>query len=207
MDGIHDMGGVCGFGSLQTRRDELPFHAAWEPLPYIIAILAKQNGWWTFDAGRHSIERIPARDYINSPYFDRVLVGMATLLVEHGLLSHEDIEERAGGKGSFPLSVPIGPGHASRGGRESFKVGDQVRVITAPPPGHIRIPGYVQGKTGVVLKVTAPVPFPGEAGHGLKVREQPTYHVKFNSEEIWGEVVDGSSVVVDLWESYLDPVN
>jgi nitrile hydratase len=204
MDGIHDLGGMSGFGSLQKQRDQKPFHAAWEPLPYIIAILAKQNGWWTFDSGRHSIERLPTREYFNSPYFERVLIGMATLLVEHGLLTHEDLEQRAGGKGSFPLSVAIGPGHESRSGREPFKVGDRVTVITAPKPGHLRAPKYVQGKTGVVLKVTAAVPFPGEAGHGLTARDESTYHVRFNSDEIWGEVEDRSAVVVDLWGSYLD---
>ncbi|WP_055135024.1 nitrile hydratase subunit beta [Pseudomonas corrugata] len=204
MDGIHDLGGICGFGSLSKRRDELPFHAAWEPLPYIIAILAKRNGWWTFDAGRHSIERIPAREYISSPYFERVLIGMATLLVEHGLLTHEDIEQRAGGKGRFPIAAPIGPGHESRSRRDPFKVGDRVSVISKPQSGHVRIPGYVLGKTGTVLNVTAAVPFPGEAGHGMNAKDEPTYHVRFEGDDIWGEVKDGSAVVVDLWESYLD---
>lgn len=129
---------------------------------------------------------------------------MATLLVEKGLVTHEELEKRAGGKGSFPLSNAIGAGHPARSKKKPFSVGDQVQVLTAPLPGHLRAPKYVQGKTGTVLKVTEAVPFPGEAGHNLPVHEEPTYHVCFDGKDIWGEVEDGSTVVVDLWESYLD---
>ncbi|MFJ4156273.1 nitrile hydratase subunit beta [Pseudomonas sp. NPDC089752] len=203
MDGIHDMGGMEGFGKLEQLRDQQPFHSAWEPLPYVVAILAKQKGWWTFDGGRHAIERMPTLEYINSPYFDRVLVGMATLAVENGLISHADLEHHAGGPGTFPLSMPIGKGHASRTRSLPFSAGDRVTVLTAPPPGHLRAPRYCQGKTGTVLSVTEAVAFPGEAGHGLPVHEQPTYHVCFQASDLWGEAEEGATVVVDLWESYL----
>ena len=35
--------------------------------------------------------------------------------------------------------------------------------------------------------------------------EEPTYHVKFDAEELFGSDTDGGSVVVDLFEGYLEP--
>ena len=30
MNGVHDMGGMHGFGKVEPSRDEPPFHAGWE---------------------------------------------------------------------------------------------------------------------------------------------------------------------------------
>ncbi|WP_269138781.1 SH3-like domain-containing protein, partial [Rhodococcus erythropolis] len=35
--------------------------------------------------------------------------------------------------------------------------------------------------------------------------EEPTYHVTFAAEELFGSDTDGGSVVVDLFEGYLEP--
>ncbi|EQC0103248.1 hypothetical protein ACY0L5_004646 [Klebsiella michiganensis] len=69
MNTLHDMGGMQGYNlPFDSVRDQNPFHARWEPLPYVIAILAKHNNWWSFDGGRYSIERLPARQYMEMPY-------------------------------------------------------------------------------------------------------------------------------------------
>jgi nitrile hydratase len=37
------------------------------------------------------------------------------------------------------------------------------------------------------------------------MRREPTYHVEFSAAELWAEAAEeGDSVVVDLWESYLE---
>ena len=37
------------------------------------------------------------------------------------------------------------------------------------------------------------------------MREEPTYHVAFDAAELWaGDAGEAESVVVDLWESYLE---
>ncbi|MBZ9772391.1 nitrile hydratase subunit beta [Mesorhizobium sp. CO1-1-8] len=207
MDGIADMGGKQGYGRLPEQRDNLPFHHDWEPLAYIVAILAAEKGWWTFDSGRHAIERIPPKDYMRGSYYERTLVGLAALYVEHGLVSHEELEERAGGRGSFPLSTPIGVGNASRPHRPDFKVGDKVIVTGVSPTGHCRAPKYCHGKRGEIVGIAPKAHFPGEIAHKIEAAHEHTYHVRFEGSELWSEVEDGSSVVVDLFASYLNPLN
>lgn len=85
-------------------------------------------------------------------------------------------------------------------------MGDQVTVRDEYVSGHIRVPAYVRGKTGVVVhRTTEKWPFPDAAGHGhTDALPQPTYHVEFNTQELWGDAADAGYVVVDLFESYLD---
>jgi nitrile hydratase beta subunit len=206
MDGIADIGGKQGFGRMPEGRDNTPFHHEWEPFTYVCAILAAEKGWWTFDAGRHAIERIPARDYMRASYFERVLIGMATLFVEHDLIPHKELEERAGGAGSFPLSLPIGPGQQSRADRPAFSIGDRVIVTIDSPTGHSRAPKYVHGKPGVIVGIAPKANFPGQMAHKLQTDKEHTYHVQFDGRDLWNEVEDGSSVVVDLFGSYLDKI-
>lgn len=206
MDGIADMGGKQGFGTMPEHKDNRPFHNDWEPFPYIAAILAAEKGWWTFDSGRHAIERIPPKDYMRAGYYERVLIGEATLFIEHGLVSHEELEERSGGKGSFPICPAIGPGDQSRADRPAFSVGDKVVVVNHSPTGHSRAPKYVHGKPGEIVGIAPKAHFPGEMAHKVDAAHEHTYHVKFESSDLWSEVTDGSSVVVDLFGSYLDLV-
>lgn len=202
MDGIQDMGGLQGFGAMPRHDDERPFHADWEPVSYAVALLAAEKGFWTFDAGRHAIERIPARQYMNMTYFERVLCGMVSLSIEQGLVTREEVETRAGGR--IPLALPIGPGQAARRERAGFDVGDRVIVRSLPPTGHTRAPRYIHGKQGTVVRIAPLARFPGEAGHGLPAHKEPTYHVRFAAADLWAEAEAGVNVVVDVYQSYLD---
>jgi nitrile hydratase len=47
--------------------------------------------------------------------------------------------------------------------------------------------------------------FPDASAHGLPRRKECTYHVAFKSRELWSESAEAEdTVVVDLWESYLE---
>jgi nitrile hydratase beta subunit len=203
MDGVHDMGGMHGFGPLSADRDNRPFHAEWEASGYVFALLGSQKKLFSFDGGRHAIERIPAREYMAMSYFERVLTGVASMYVEQGVVSREELERLAGGR--FPLSSPIGPGQAAVREHNGFDVGAAVKVRIWPTSGHTRAPRYVHGKAGVVVGIAPKAHFPGEAAHGNPADAfvEPTYHVRFESRDLWPEVSDGSSVVVDLFQSYL----
>lgn len=201
MNGIHDMGGIRGFGPIPPKEDERPFHNKWEPITYTIALLAAEKGVWTFDAGRHAIERVPARDYISMTYYERVLAGMCTLAVERGWVSMEELEARAGGK--VNLGSAIGPGQAANRNHRGFDVGACVVVTQTNPPGHTRVPGYILGKRGVILRIAPKSLFPGEAAHGMPAHEEPTYHVRFAASDLWPDAEVGAGVVVDVFQSYL----
>jgi hypothetical protein len=43
-------------------------------------------------------------------------------------------------------------------------------------------------------------------GHGREVGMEPTYHVRFDSKELWGDAAEEGWVVVDLFDGYLEKV-
>jgi len=155
---------------------------------------------------RHSIERMEPGHYLTSSYYEHWLTAAATLAVEHGLVAHSDLEERAGGR--FPLSGPvIAPPVLDIGpdvGEPRFGVGDRVRVREWHPPGHTRCPRYVRGKAGVVVRVDHTHSVPDIEAHGTARRYEPTYSVRFGAADLWRDGQHGVSVHVDLWDSYLE---
>lgn len=206
MDGIYDLGGVTGFGPVAVERDEPVFHEPWEALGYALGGLGLDVlRLFNMDEIRHAIERIEPRQYLGSSYYDRVVTGVATLFVEKGFVTREELEARAGGR--FPLARPI----AARARDVElpaplrFAVGDAVVVRDLHRAGHTRAPRYVRGKRGTVVHVAPAFSLPDVAAHGLERRDEPTYHVRFNARELWGDAAEANiAVVVDLWQSYLE---
>lgn len=210
MDGIHDLGGMAGFGAIEVEQDEPTFHEDWEALAFRInvASIATLRAYNT-DEYRHAIERMLPLHYLEARYYERVLTGAATLLVEKGLLDHADLEARAGGR--FPLALPARP-NPDDGRVEPavprFARGERVRVHDVHRPGHTRAPRYVHGCQGVVVHVAPPFTYPDASAHGGPRRREFTYHVEFMAAEVWGDAAEENApVVVDLWESYLEGVS
>jgi nitrile hydratase len=206
MDGIYDLGGVTGFGPVDVERDEPVFHEPWEALGYALGGLGLDVlRCFNMDEIRHAIERIEPRQYLASSYYDRIVTGVATLFVEKGIVTREELEARAGGR--FLLARPIPP--RARDVAPSppvrFAVGDSVVVRDLHRAGHTRAPRYVRGKRGTVVRVAPAFSLPDVAAHGLERRAEPTYHVRFDARELWGDASEASAaVVVDLWQSYLE---
>ena len=206
MDGVHDLGGVNGFGRVEVEANEPVFHEDWEPIGYALALLgAGELNCFTIDELRHAIERMAPRHYLASTYYERIITGVAALFVEKGVLSQEELERRAGGH--FPLATPPGPGLPARADDHRFAVGQRVRVTRQSFSGHVRVPRYVRGKTGTVLHQARAFPFASSAGHGMPAKQEPTYHVRFAASDLWSDAQAQDSVVVDLWESYLLPAD
>jgi nitrile hydratase len=71
--------------------------------------------------------------------------------------------------------------------------------------GHTRLPRYLWGKTGVVLAYSGTYPFADTNAHKQGENPEPTYAVRFEGKEIWGDSAEpNTSVTVDLFESYMD---
>ena len=95
MDGIHDMGGMQGFGKIQRAADEPVFHADWERRIFAIAFVVESFVPGTnLDDGRHAIERIDPAVYLSSSYYQRWMLGTQATIVEAGVCSLEEIEAR-----------------------------------------------------------------------------------------------------------------
>src|SRR3974377_1303277 len=101
MDGIHDLGGMEGFGRVWHTASEPVYAEDWERrahrvmLAVIIAVQASGPGV------RHSVERVAPGHYLTSSYYEHWLTGVSTLAVEAGVTSQAELTARAGG--AYPL--------------------------------------------------------------------------------------------------------
>jgi len=202
MDGIHDMGGRQGFGPVRFTRDARPFHTRWEVRANSLYALAVQRGLFNMDEYRYAIERMDPRHYLTASYYERSLTGLATLLVEKSLMTSDELDGRVGGH--VPLSGPGVPGRGNAAARESFQPGDRVRVRGDHVPGHDRMPGYIRGKIGVVVSESPAYPFPDAHAHGIDADDEPTYDVRFRTEDLWPDSADRALVHVAVFQSYLE---
>jgi len=201
MDGIHDLGGKQGFGRVRFTHDASAFHAEWDVRANSLYVFAVRRGIFNMDEYRYAIERMDPRHYLTASYYERSLTSLATLLVEKGVVTHAELEQRAGGR--VPLAAPGGPGRTNVAGRERFQPGDRVIVRDDHVPGHVRMPAYVRGKTGVVVGVSPAYPFPDAHAHAVAAEDEPTYDVRFRAEDLWPSSAEPALVHVGIFQSYL----
>ena len=191
MDGIHDLGGMHGFGAVVVERDERVFHAAWEGRVFALVGLALAGGLANVDAFRHAIERLSPVEYLTAGYYGRWLAALERLVAERGAL---------------PRTAPRSARRDATGSPR-FAAGDAVIARNVHPAGHTRLPRYVRGRRGVVARVHPVWVFPDTNAHDRGEHPQHVYAVRFAATELWGDDADrAASVYVDLFESYLEPV-
>ena len=216
MDGVHDMGGMDGFGKIALEADEPVFHAAWEGRIYGLHRAMGYAGAWSIDQARYAGERIPPGEYLSAAYYERWALMMERILLERGLAG---VDEIAAGRAMHPAKT-LGPMLTAetvrrglrRGGFSrpasapaKFKVGDRVRAKNIHPRTHTRLPRYVRGHVGVVERIHDCYVYPDTAAIGQGDNPQWLYVVCFGARELWGDDADPSvRVSVDAFEPYLD---
>jgi nitrile hydratase subunit beta len=200
MDGIHDLGGKQGFGPIQYPSP--PHEETWEPVVRALTGFAVRSRVFNMDEFRHAIE-VP-RHYLNAPYFERHLTAVATLLVEKGVATRDELAALV--DGAFPLAGPIGPGRPAPSS-ETFAIGSRVRVKSEYVLGHVRMPAYIRGKPGTVIRMSPPYPFPDAEAHGMQAPMEPTYDVQFRSRDLWPDSSDEALNHVGVFQSYLEPAS
>lgn len=229
MDGIHDMGGMQGFGPVKSNDDTGGYHADWEGLVHSAFIATLGSGVHNIDEFRHSIERMKPDHYLNAAYYDRWLIGVSTLAVEKGVISPEELRDRTAAISAGEATVPdrrdpdrikelidgVIEQYTSRQEQEQgpkFELGDEVKVRNMHPDGHTRCPGYVRNARGIVKEYRGTHTLPDAHAHGNESVEA-VYNVAFNLEELWDEdgergAGDSNDIIrIELWESYLTEVN
>src|SRR3981189_1315253 len=123
MDGIHDRGGRQGFGRVRYPLKAQTFHEPWEKRVNALYSLAVKLGIFNMDEYRHAIERMEPRHYLSASYYERSLTSLATLCVEKGIVTKEELERRA--QGQYPLSEPSAPGRSNLPNSETLQPGDR----------------------------------------------------------------------------------
>jgi len=219
MNGIHDMGGMHGFGPVIVEENEPVFHEPWEGR--VFALNNAMGAWrkWSIDTSRFAKEVMPPHEYLRASYYERWLWGLENLLVEHGFITREELDRR---RDRPPKAAPLLSGALRatdvprflsnrRAARvddpvpPQFKVGDQVAARKIQPLGHTRIPRYVRGRQGVIDRDHGVFIFPDTHASGLGKKPQHVYSVWFTAKELWGSAASPNDrVYVDLWDDYLD---
>src|SRR5215471_3961150 len=188
MDGVHDMGGMHGFGKVEPEPNEPVFHDDWERRLHALHRAMNSTGVWVIDHARFARERLPPAVYLASTYYKRWELGMEKLLAEFGLVGPDEL---AAGHALRPgkalkrkltaADVPITRGPFSRPPQAParFKPGDRVRGC------HV---------------------FPDTVAIGKGEDPQWLYTVLFDGRELWGEGAEPSlKVSIEAFEPYLEP--
>jgi nitrile hydratase beta subunit len=221
MDGIHDMGGMQGFGPVPIEYDEALFKAPWEARVLAMKIATTGHTGANVDRFRHLIERMPPANYLNASYYQRWLHSMLQQYLEAGMLTATDLAAIAAGtnpeetNSSSTTAIPAVKmrelmSHYSAPTEEhspqpQFAIGAAVHTKNIHPPGHCRLPGYARGKVGEVVAAHGLHLFADDRGSGLGDTLQHLYTLKFMATELWGENANPrDSVNLELWESHLE---
>ena len=220
MNGVHDLGGMQGFGPIDPEpEDQEPiFHAEWEGRVFALVLACGALGRWSIDASRHSRERLDPVTYLRTSYYEKWFLGLQTVLVENGILTGEEV---ANGKSSGPAPAeltdrklsPERVGPVLAGGSRYdmkptttplFQPGDRVRVRAIATTGHTRAVRYAQGRFGTIEAHRGCHVFPDLGAQGEKLGRH-LYGVGFRADELWGEAGSPRDTVhIDLWEPYLE---
>jgi nitrile hydratase beta subunit len=217
MDGVHDMGGMDGFGRVEPERNEPVFHAPWEGRVLAMQRAMGYAGAWHIDMSRFAQERLPPPVYLTVSYYQRWALGMERNVVERGYAGEDELNAgralRPGKPLARKLTAEIAATGLTRGSfyRQApqparFKPGDRVRTKNIHPPTHTRLPRYARGRLGIIELVHGCHAFPDSVAIDKGDDPQWLYTVVFEARELWGPDCDPSSKVsIDAFEPYLDP--
>ncbi|KUJ79883.1 nitrile hydratase subunit beta [Ruegeria profundi] len=225
MTRVHDMGGRFGDGPVRPEAEDAPvFAEKWQGRALAVTLAAGSLGQWNLDVTRHARERLSPKDSVRFSYYERWISALADLLVEKGVLSTQDysdggtaephpLSSRAlkaesvaavlakGGPTERPLTVPA-----------RFEAGQRVRTVRPTANrlvdgGHTRLPSYASGAVGRIVRLHGAHVFPDSNAHGLGEAPEPLYAVAFAASELWAQPEHpNDEVVLDLWQSYLEPI-
>ncbi len=217
MNGVHDLGGMHGFGPVIREHDEPVFHSEWEKRVFGMTLTAMGRRVCNVDEFRRAIEHMPPASYLAASYYEKWLHALEALLVEKGVVTREEL---AGHAAATPASgeavespdVAVESFDSSavklrfnKSYKPGFKVGDRVLARNFNPEHHTRLPRYARGKRGVVRYDQGVFVFPDTHAHGQGGKPQHVYTVAFEAKELWGpDQNQRAPVYLDCWEDYLE---
>jgi nitrile hydratase beta subunit len=217
MNGVHDMGGMDGFGKVVPEPNEPAFHAPWEGRVLAMNRVMQATGEWNIDVGRYWIETLPPHTYLGVSYYEKWMMRLENLCVARGLVTRAEVEAgHAAGPGrplkKAPISVAAADNLTCRGKYDrpaqapaQFKIGDRVRMKNIHPKSHTRLPRFARGHTGTIERVHGCHVYPDSYVAEGKEDPQWLYTVVFDNRELWGPDADPSvEVSIEAFEPYLE---
>jgi nitrile hydratase beta subunit len=218
MNGVHDMGGMDGFGNVEVEANEPPFHEKWEGRVLAMVRAMSAAGAFNIDTSRFYREALPPHIYLASSYYRKWLLGLENNLIEKGFVTASEIAAGHAKEPAKPLKngklraddieriMVRGQFERTPQASAKFKPGDRVRAKNIHPATHTRLPRYTRGHVGVVERILGCQVFPDSAAMDLGENPQWLYTVVFDATELWGPDADATSKVsIDAFEPYLEP--
>jgi nitrile hydratase subunit beta len=217
VNGVHDMGGMDGFGKVEVEPNEPMFHTEWEGRVLAMVRAMGAAGAFNIDTSRFYRETLPPDVYLASSYYRKWLLGLEEMLVDKGYIVASEV---AAGHATEP-GKPLKHGKFEiadvdrvmvRGkfGRNAlapakFKPGDRVRAKNMHPATHTRLPRYARGHVGLVERNLGCNVFPDSAAMEAGENPQWLYTVVFDGVELWGWDADPTvKISIDAFEPYLE---
>lgn len=88
MSRVNDVGGMHGFGPIETEAGGATFHHEWEARVFAINRLLMKAGIYNLDEFRDAVERMQPVEYLAASYYERWLAGVERLLEEKGIIGN-----------------------------------------------------------------------------------------------------------------------
>jgi nitrile hydratase subunit beta len=217
MNGVHDLGGMMGFGPVVPETNEPVFHAEWERRYYGLRAAMGPYTAINIDESRFRREQTTPAQYLTQSYYENFVTVFTKLMRDRGFVTEAELV--AGHALASPKTPPgarvdVAAGILTRRPytrdvpqKPKFALGGKVRARNLHPKGHTRLPRYVRGHAGEIVSWHGAHVFPDSNALGQGEAPQHLYTVRFAGTELWGAAADPtSSVSVEAWESYLEPV-
>ena len=220
MNGIHDMGGMHGFGPVEREENEPVFHHDWEGRAFAMRVATPVP---IPGGARYNIETMEPRHYLQSSYYEKWLHARVKGLIDSGVLTAGELQAREAlyrERPAIPVPRREDPERVQKvladlrthrsprrdvKSQPAFGIGDAVRTRNLHPPGHTRLPRYVRGKRGVIVRFYGFQDIQDTQPPGVAADPQAVYAVRFTASELWGDAAEANSTVcIDMWESYLE---
>jgi nitrile hydratase beta subunit len=217
MNGVHDMGGMHGFGPVTPEKDEPVFHADWEGRVFAMQRATGLLGYWNIDIGRAAVEKLPPHIYLGVTYYEKWERGLEARLLSFGLVSDDELQAGHALHPAKPIKRKLAAADVDNALQRGsyfrkeqaparFKPGDKVRTKNINPVSHTRLPRYARDRVGIVEAIRGCHVYPDSVVLGKGDDPQWLYTVVFDGKELWGpDATAGLKVSIEAFEPYLEP--
>ncbi|HLX13785.1 MAG TPA: nitrile hydratase subunit beta [Bradyrhizobium sp.] len=217
MNGVHDMGGMDGFGKVEPEANEPVFHEEWEGRVLAMVRAMEAAGAFNIDIRRYYCEILPPDIYLASSYYQKWFLGLEDMLIDRGFISASEVAAGHFANPAKPLKrgkftvndleqiMVRGKFERKPSAPARFKPGDRVRARNMHPATHTRLPRYARGHVGVVERNLGCNVYPDSAAMEAVENPQWLYTVVFDGTELWGRDTDPTlKISIDAFEPYLE---
>src|SRR4051812_43864206 len=130
MNGIHDMGGMHGFGPISPETNEPTFHQKWEGRMFGLRRAMTSPPGFTIDRFRFLRESMPPATYLTWSYYEHWYFATALSLLQAGMVTIDELRTGRAAAGRRKRNDAMRPADVDRATRTA---GNFARSVDTPP--------------------------------------------------------------------------